>query len=206
MKNRRTLTLEQCRALLALTLLSPKGRGREIDHALVMGLLLVGSEIRTWTWEVFEEKLTSLPSGVYEAFKVLAKQQKVKLFAIKNEWFTKAHWIGGRGVVKKFIFTLTPTLARSARESAWTTQEVSRRLHRFGRMAGIVDCNLRLLVNTHHLLIDLYGDAEAASEQLSVGTVGGNLSPASSLKGQGRLKAEPRLHGMFRRSSFVLPR
>lgn len=196
--NKKTLTLEQCRALLSLTqVISSNGRGKATDHALMTSLLLCGGAARTWTWG--NVNLLTRPMAVYRALKEMALGKKLVLAQFNHVGFREAHWVGGTSV-KKAIFTVG--------SKPLTTQEVTRRLNRYGRMVGIVGLNLRTLVNTHHLFVELYGDADAVAEAL--GIMNPSLSPSQNTKrksvfGEGRNKDE-RLHGMFRRSSLVFPR
>lgn len=188
---KRTLTIEQCRALLSLTQpFSSNGKGKAIDHALIVSLLLCGGAARSWTWEDASKSFLSMPTSVYEALKALAISKKLSLFPFNHENFRAVHWVGG-GVSKKHIF--------SVGSSALTTQEVTRRLNRYGRMAGIVGLNLRKLVNTHHLLVELYGEAQLLDDALAITVAAATTSPLARKAKVTKQKPEGRLHGIGRR-------
>lgn len=197
---KRTLTIEQCKALLNVIEMQGRNKSKVTDRALVLSLLLCSGESRTWTWDDASRHFLNMPTAVYEALRALAMEKKLSLFPFNHERFLKAHWLG-MTALNRHVFTIGKT--------ALTTQEVSRRLNRFGRRAGIVNCNLRLVVNTHHLLMDLYGDGEAVSDALGINPTP-SPSPITKNKNvirEGNKKAEGRLHGIGRRGlSSMFPR
>lgn len=187
---KRTLTPEQCKRLL--TVVSMRASKKSIDQALITSLLLSGSQARTWTWESALSHFLDLPISVYEALRDLAKAKQLTIFPFNHVGFTAAHWIGGNRY-QHSIF------AANDRKTALTTQEVTRRMKRYAKLAGLNanEMSLRTLVNTHHALMTQYGNADRAAEEIGI-SVSAIAKPFKSTKSTSRPDA--RLHGIGRRS------
>jgi len=184
----RTLTIEECRAMMA--------RMKQADRALFVSILLCGSKARTWTWGDVADKFLEMPMAMYQSFRALAVSRKLTLFPFNYAGFTSAHWVSGAKLDSP-IFT-----SPSSKRKAWTTQEVSRRFNRYGRMIGVDGVSLRVAANTHKSLLAGFGSADEAAEVLGL-SPNLTLTPALSLPGRGgtRGSRDERLHGIGRRGS-----
>ncbi len=193
---KKTLTLEQTKRLLAMV------SAKRTDKTLVTALLLCGGGARTWTWEDALSHVMDLPLVVYGALKELAISKRLTLIPFNHQYFKPVHWVGT--ALREAVFTCGSSTHGEGRPL--TTQEVTRRLKLYAQRAGIDPAlmSLRTLVNTHHLLIDLYGDADALAEALPPLSA---ITPTASKIGRrdlgGRkLVRDGRLHGINRRSSM----
>jgi hypothetical protein len=192
------LSLEQCRAMIVSmrgSHLTPgpslKGRGGRcsLDYLLFVSLLLCGGRARTWTGEDALSDVLNMPMAVYEGLRAYAISRKLTIFPFNYAGFQKAHWVNGPRL-QNAIFTLTrpnpnPSLKgreKKGRGEPFGTHEVTRRLKRYARKAGlkVEDVSLRTVVNTHHFLLTVYGDADEAAEAV-------NLTPGPSPLGEGRI-------------------
>ena len=183
-----SLTIDQCKSMMA--------RMKENDRALFISILLCGAQARTWTWGDVVEKFLEMPMAAYQAFRDLAVSRKLTLFPFNYAGFTSAHWVSGAKLDSP-IFT-----SPSSKRKAWTTQEVSRRFNRYGRMIGVDGVSLRVAANTHKSLLAGFGSADEAAEVLGL-SPNLTLTPALSLPGRGgtRGSRDERLHGIGRRGS-----
>jgi len=113
------------------------------------------------------------------------------IFPFNHVGFVQAHWISGNRY-QQAIF------AACDRKTALTTQEVTRRMKRYAKLAGLNagEINLRTLVNTHHALMTQFGNADTAAEEIGL-SVSAIAKPFKSTKATGRPDA--RLHGIGRR-------
>lgn len=69
---KKTLTLEECKALIGVILRHGSTKAKLTDHALVVCLLMSGADARTWTWQDAIANPLFQPFAVYEAIKKLA--------------------------------------------------------------------------------------------------------------------------------------
>ncbi len=193
----KSLTLEQCKAIIALIHPSPLGRGM-VDRALFISLLLCGGKARTWTWDEALDQALNLPLAVYGVLRALATVKKLVLEPIKPDRFSKAYWVMGANLSSP-IFT-----SPSSHGKPWTTHEVTRRLKRYARIAGLnaSAMNLRMVVNTHHCFRAAYGSMDETAEMLCLSS-----PPYSPTRDRGQARPQghedwkTHLHGIGRRSA-----
>lgn len=201
---RQTLTLEQCKDLLRAIETHAGAGMKERDTALITSLLLCGSESRLWTWEDALSNVVTLPFAVYHSLRTLATSKRLALFP--SDAHFGAHWLNGVPL-RRPIFRADER-ATTQTGKALSTQEITRRLKRFGRKAGISWSllNLRTLNNTHQTYLEVYGGADAFSEALGLLRV--QPAPARSVFPRAhQVQQDDRLHGLFRRSgSGMSPR
>jgi hypothetical protein len=182
----KTLTIEQCRVILAHT--------KEMDRALFVSLLLCGAKARTWTWEDALSDVLNIPMAVYEGLKGYAVSKKLTIIPFNHAWFTNAHWVNGprlQSAIFKGRNTLRP----------YSTHEVTRRLKRYARKAGlkVEDVSLRTVVNTHHFLMAAYGSADEAGDAIipAAGSQAGGFQETVNWE---HVDRDHRLHGIGRRT------
>jgi hypothetical protein len=191
---KKSLSVEQCKTLLAIV----NANGPYKDRALVTSLLLSGSGARTWTWGDAIQDLF-MAHAVFQAIREFARDLNKSLYPIhqRNPSF---HLINGVNK-ESAIFTAVD------RTTPLTTQDVTRRLKRYAKLAGIKPelMSLRTIVNTHHALISTYGNADAAAEALGIDRTGQRIALAKqSVSGRRPANgSDPRLHGIGRRSPVM---
>ena len=154
---KQTLTLDQCKALIRSISEHGSKQAKAIDHALVVSVLMCGADARTWTWQDALANPIFQPFAVYEAIKQVAISKKLSIFPYNHAGFKHAHWINTAARLHRAVFT--------ADAKPLTTQEVTRRLKRYGKLAGIsvTLMNLRTLSNSHQMYLDVFGDADTHS-------------------------------------------
>jgi hypothetical protein len=201
---KKTLTFDECKTLMLVIAARGSMRSRESDRALVIGLLLCGNAARCWTWQDVFEQALDLPNAVYDAVRRVAISKRLTLIPVNHAGFQSAHWVRGTKL-EHAVFTVGRT--------PLTTQEVTRRLKRYARIAGISPArmSLRTVANTHHDLLNLFGDADSAA--LALGLDAGTRTPSAGqlpavkwnpvMTGT-RVERDPRLHGVGRRSAAAL--
>lgn len=204
----KTLTLMQCSSMLTAIETRGTKRAKASDLALFTSLILCGADARVWTWQDIVETFLVMPYAAYKSIRDMAIDKKLAIFPFNHSHFTAAHWVRGTKI-QHAVFSVGAT--------PLTTQEVTRRMKRYARLAGIPSelMSLRTISNTSHLLRELYGDADAVADALGMVTVPGiartptaGILPRGStpsvqwFPGQGtRVDRDPRLHGVGRRRS-----
>lgn len=190
----KTLTLEQLKNLIRAIADHATTGAKATDHALVVCLVMCGSDARTWTWQDALENPLFQPFAVYEAIKSIAITKKLTIFPFNHAGFKPAHWLNTTVRLQQAVFT--------AGSKPLTTQEVTRRLKRYGRLAGIPAnlMNLRTLSNTHQMYLDVFKDADSFAEALDLLRFGSEPATLSPFFRSKQPKVSPRLHGIGRRS------
>ena len=193
---KQTLTLDQCKALIRSISEHGSKQAKAIDHALVVSVLMCGADARTWTWQDALANPIFQPFAVYEAIKQVAISKKLSIFPYNHAGFKHAHWINTAARLHRAVFT--------ADAKPLTTQEVTRRLKRYGKLAGIsvTLMNLRTLSNSHQMYLDVFGDADTFAEALDLLRPGSQPAELSPFFQKQPEKADARLHGIGRRSSM----
>lgn len=184
----KTLTVENCRRLLLEVEKRTSKRTQATDRGLLLALLTCGADARTWTWQDVLELFLDMPYPTYENVKQIAIAKQLTIFPFNHVRFSEAHWVHG-SKLEDAVFTIgTKPL---------TTQEVTRRMKRYARLAGIAteSVSLRTLVNTHNLLMNVYGNADEIADVLGV-----RREPVVSSFRPVVRKAAVRLHGIGRRA------
>lgn len=201
MKN--TLTLEQIKNLIRVIAERGSKNAQATDHALVVCLLMCGSDARTWTWQDALANPIFQPFAVYEAIKNIAIFKKLTIFPYNHAGFKAAHWLNSTVRLQQAVFTADErTALRSAQSKPLTTQEVTRRLKRYGKMAGIPagQMNMRALINSHQMYLEAFKDADTFAEALELLRFGNEPATLSPFFKKSQPKQQPRLHGLGRRS------
>ncbi len=196
---KKTLTLEECKALIGAILRHGSTKAKLTDHALVVCLLMSGADARTWTWQDAIANPLFQPFAVYEVIKKLAIGKRLTIFPYNHAGFKPAHWLNTTVRLQQAVF------CGSSRNKALTTQEVTRRLKRYAKMAGIpVDLmSLRTLVNSHQMYLDVFKDADVFAEALDLLRFGNEHGRSPFFK-KTQPKKEPRLHGLGRRHAYKI--
>ncbi len=181
------LTLEETKKLLtAIRLSGPKAKN---DFALIISLLFCGRKARTWIWGAVLRTVMDLPADVYNALREMKILKHLDITLSQRDY--EKHW--GSGLWGHAVF-------RASRKSTpFTTTEVSRRIKRYAKRAGIKSTvNLRTIINTHHILRKQFGSADLASPLI----IEGQSYPAKRLPihATAERSRDPRLHGIGRRS------
>lgn len=189
---RKALSVNQCIDLLEVISARGTKRAMGVDKALVISVLLSGSEARQWTWKYFLENLSDAPYAVFDAIRMLALSRRLVVAPFNSIGFHADKW-GSNTAVDSPIFSVSKT--------PLTTQEITRRLKRYGRFCGIAeaDANLRTLNNTHRMLMRTYGDPEAVAYALGLPTIWDRPSRDQFSQPSTR---DPRLHGIGRRNGL----
>lgn len=197
-----TLTLEECKSLIRVIAERGSKNAQATDHALVVCLLMCGADARTWTWQDALANPISQPFAVFEAIKNIAISKKLTIFPYNHASFQAAHWLNSTVRLQRAVF-----IAGATGNKPLTTQEVTRRLKRYGKMAGIPtgQINLRTLANSHQMYLDVFGDADTFAEALELLRFGNEPATLSPFFKKSQPKKEPRLHGIGRRA-FMAPR
>jgi hypothetical protein len=182
------LTLEETKKLLtAIRLSGPKAKN---DFALIISLLFCGRKARTWIWGAVLRTVMDLPADVYNALREMEILKHLDITLSQRDY--EKHW--GSGLWGHAVF-------RASRKSTpFTTTEVSRRIKRYAKRAGIKSTvNLRTIINTHHILRKQFGSADLASPLI----IEGQAYPAKRLPIHiaAERSRDPRLHGIGRRSA-----
>jgi hypothetical protein len=181
------LTLEETKKLLtAIRLCGPKAKN---DFALIISLLFCGRKARTWTWGATLRTVVDLPADVYNALREMAILKRLNITLSQRDY--EKHW--GSGLWENAVF------CASRKSTAFTTTEVSRRIKRYAKRAGIKSSvNLRTIVNTHHILRKQFGTAELAAPLII--EVLGYQSKRLPAHATAEMSRDPRLHGIGRQS------
>lgn len=182
----KTLTVDHCRRLLLEVEKRTSKCTQATDRALLTALLTCGADARTWTWQDVLELYLDMPYATYENVKQIAIAKQLTIFPFNHARFTEAHWVHG-SKLEDAVFTIG--------SKPLTTQEVTRRMKRYARLAGIEYVSLRTLVNTHNLLMNVYGNADEIADAIGVR----REAVSSSFRPVVR-KAAVRLHGIGRRA------
>lgn len=214
MKN--ILSVDQCRAMMPAM--------KSTDYALFVSLLLCGSDARTWSWERALRNVLDLPQAVYQALRDLATSQELALVQFNSAHFAQfesAHWMRSvsssvpifkASLPRNSKTTTSPQRNNALKGQALTTQDVTRRMKRYARLAGLNESqvNLRAVLNTHNWLLRNYGSADKAAEALGLTTRRPatrsrkdakevSWMPLSTVRAIHPVR-DPRLHGIGRRS------
>ena len=212
----KTLSIEQCRAMLAVmsrpssarsrrtTALARSARsappsGTSQDGALFISLLLCGGRARTWTWGDVVENFLEMPMAAYQSLRDLAVTRKLTLFPFNHVSFTNAHWVSAEDKMHRAVFCASVPLSGRA----FTTHEVTRRMKRYARLAGLGEnaVTLRTVSNTHRFLRAVFGSMDEAADALGLYPT----SPTPGLRAQARngdqATWQSHLHGIGRRST-----
>lgn len=195
---KRTFSVGQCIALLEVVSARGTKRTRLLDRAFITAVLLSGGGARHWTWRYLIENFSDMPYAVFDAIRVLASSRKILIAPLNYTEFYKRNWVNGL-VADHPIFSVSTT--------PLTTQEVTRRTKRYGRLAGISDdsLNLRTLSNTHQALMRRFGDEEAVARALGLPTIWDSPSHEQTLNTTSKPVArDPRLHGIGRRGGNLV--
>lgn len=187
---RKVLSMNQCIDLLEVISACGTKRVRVLDRAFLISILLSGSRSRQWTWKYFLENLSDAPYEVFDAIRMLALSRRLVVAPFNSIGFHADKW-GSNAVMDYPIFSFSKT--------PLTTQETTRRVKRYARLAGFpeFDANLRILNNTHQMLLRTYGDSEAVAYALGLPTIWDR--PSRDQFSQPSIR-DPRLHGIGRRS------
>lgn len=190
---KQVLSLEECEALVCAVRLS----GRKHDWALILSLLFCGGKARTWTWGQAAQNFADFPQDVYYALREMAHFKKLNLSISPRDFSPKS---SSNDLLERAIFSA------AGKTTPLTTQDVTRRIKRYARRAGIKSpVNLRTLVNTYHLMRKQFGSAAQAADWLlhkqllrsfetkSLSQRTGFFMPITQQK-------DPRLHGIGRRT------
>lgn len=206
---KQTLSLEECKLMLATINAKASERSRATDRGLFVSLLTFGSDARTWTWEDALYQVTNIPTPIYLAVREIATSKQLTILPYNHEHFKPAHWMRGTKL-DHAVFTVG--------SKPLTTQEVTRRLKRFARLAGIepMRVSLRTVCNTHHLLTLEFTDADQIADALGLPRLGMARTSSAGAAQRGaeepmkwnpaftgtRVERSPRLHGIGRRSAL----
>ena len=89
---RKTLSIDQIRALL--TVISRRGtkRAKILDRALMISVLLSGSGIRLWTWKNLFENLSDTPYAAFDAIRILALSRRLGIAPFNSVGFKAQDW------------------------------------------------------------------------------------------------------------------
>jgi hypothetical protein len=204
---KQTLTLSECTTILQIIQSRGSMRSKATDRALFAALLICGGEARSWTWESVLYEALYLPTALFLALRDVATSKRLTMLPYTQSHFISAHWVHGTKR-EDAIFTVG--------SKPLTTQEVTRRLKRYARMAGIPSerMSLRTVCNTHSLFLDLFTDADHMAEALNLHALrvtrtssAGTVLPSvkwnfSATAVKTRVERDPRLHGIRRRSAL----
>lgn len=186
------LTLEETKKLLtAIRLSGPKAKN---DFALIISLLFCGRKARIWTWGATLRTVVDLPADVYNALREMEILKRLDITLSQRDY--EKHW--GSGLWGNAVF------CASRKSTPFTTTEVSRRIKRYAKRAGIKSSiNLRAIINTHHILRKQFGSADLASPLV----IEGHAYPAKRfpIHEAAERSRDPRLHGIGRRSDIRKP-
>jgi hypothetical protein len=182
------LTLEETKKLLtAIRLSGPKAKN---DFALIISLLFCGRQARSWTWGTVLHTVMDLPADVYNALREMTILKRMNITLSQRDY--ERHW--GTGLWGRAVF------CASNKSTPYTTTEVSRRIKRYAKRAGIKSSiNLRTIVNTHHILRKQFGTADLASSFIIEGQI--YSSKQLPVHVTAERHRDPRLHGIGRRPS-----
>jgi|GEM_PF-5356214 len=200
---KKALPVSHCASLLATISARGTKRARILDKALIVSLLLSGGHARLWAWGDLEMNLRDLPYAVFDAIKLLALSKRILIAPFNYTSFRQSDW-EDKSIAGRPIFSVSTT--------PLTTQEVTRRIKRYGRIAGIPSdyLNLRTLSNTHQALLRIFGDGEAVAHALGLPTIWKKQiseeklirhSPGAQSE---QITRDPRLHGIGRRRNNLL--
>lgn len=179
------LTLEETKELLtAIRLSGPKAKS---DFALIISLPFCGRKARSWTWGTTLRSVVDLPADVYNALREMVILKRMDITLSQRDY--EKHW--GSGLWERAVF------CASRKTTPYTTTEVSRRIKRYAKRAGIKSSvNLRTIINTHHILRKQFGEADLASPFIIEGQAyASKRLPARTVAEQSR---DPRLHRIGR--------
>ena len=207
---KQTLSLEECKLMLATINAKASERSRATDRGLFVSLLTFGGDARAWTWEDALYQVTDLPTPIYLAVREIATSKQLTILPYNHEHFKPAHWVRGTKLDHAVFTVCTKPL---------TTQEVTRRLKRFARLAGIdaARVSLRTVRNTHQSLMAEFSDADQIADALGLPRLGMARTSSAMSAQRGaeqtmkwnpafttgtRVERSPRLHGIGRRSAL----
>lgn len=205
---KQTLSLDECKLMMAIINVKASDRSRATDRGLFVSLLTFGADARTWTWEDALYNVTDLPTAIYLAVREVATTKQLTILPYNHENFKPAHWMRGTKLDHAVFTVGTKPL---------TTQEVTRRMKRFARLAGISPArvSLRTLCNTHQALSLEFADADQIADALDLPRLGMARTSSAGETQRGaekpmkwnpafagtRVERSPRLHGIGRRSA-----
>jgi hypothetical protein len=203
------LSLDECKLMIQTISANASERSRATDRALLAALLTFGGDARTWTWEDALYQVTDLPTAIYLAVRDIATSKRISFLPYNHEYFTLAHWVHGNRE-NHAVFTVG--------SKPLTTQEVTRRMKRFARLAGIEPArvSLRTVCNTHQSLMAEFSGADQIADALEMPTLGKAWGSSAGISQRGteepvkwnpafagtRVERNPRLHGIGRRSAL----
>jgi len=208
---KQTLTMTECKTILQVIQSRGSMRSKATDRALFASLLLFGGDARCWTWDFALYDVLDMPTALWMALRDLANSKGLALLPFSHAQFTGAHWVHGTKP-EDAIFTVG--------NKPLTTQEVTRRLKRYARLAGIATerMSLRTVCNTHVQLLGLFSDADQMAEALGMNQLGMTRTSSAGMNQIGssvkwnfsaalaavktRVERDPRLHGIRRRSAL----
>jgi hypothetical protein len=179
------LTITECRAMAS--------RMKEMDKALFISLLLCGARARSWTWTSAMQQIVTMPEAVYQSLRELATDHQLMTVPYNFARYANAHWLGIVDL-KTPIFT-----SEKSNGKPWTTQEVTRRLSRYGRMIGLQQVSLRVVANTHKSLQAAFSSMDEAAEQLGFCPPPIAILARVQARTHGQEVKDTRLHGIGRR-------
>ena len=207
--SKQILSINECKLMLATINVKASERSRATDRGLLAALLTFGGDARTWTWEDALYQVVNLPAGIYLAVRDIATSKRLTILPFNHQHFRPAHWMRGTKL-DHAVFTVG--------SKPLTTQEVTRRLKRFARLAGIdpVRVSLRTVCNTSAALRAAYADADQIAEALDLPRLGMARTSSAGAAQRGteepvqwnpafagtRVERSPRLHGAGRRSAL----
>ncbi len=206
---KQVLSLDECKLMLATIQTKASERSRATDRGLFAALLTFGAEARVWTWEDALYQITGLPTAIYLAVREIATSKHLSILPYNHENFRTAHWARG-AKLEHAVFTVG--------SKALTTQEVTRRMKRYARLAGIdpARMSLRTLCNTHQSLLIACTSADQIAAALALPEIDRTWTSSSGASQRGsdkpvkwntalavtRVEQDPRLHGIGRRSAL----
>lgn len=153
------------------------------NRSLAIALILCGSEVLTWTWRMLTDLdlEISIPAKLFLVAEAGRRGKETNsLLSITQA----AHWVNGNDP-DEFIFP-------------HDNHEVNRRLKSTARKAGIQDegMNITAIKYTRRRLFSQYRNMEAAANSLGI-------EPGLHAVRRHVKKADPRLHGIGRRSNVL---
>ena len=156
------------------------------NYSWLASLLIAGPEVLAWKWGWLYDAKHALPMSAYFVIVAEAQRRKMDTFPF-NYYGRPAHWVNPN--------------AMNPAESIWNIapHEINRRLKGIARTAGISDVNMNITTMryAHESLLERHGHADKAAKALGI-------DPAKETQNPPAPKADPRLHGIGRRSNFSM--